>query len=148
MERRADASVDRSVLRLAAYEVLRAVRVDGAYANLALAQVLRDHGLGGRDAGFATELAAGALRGLGLYDAVIDACLDRGKVKPRVRDVLRLGAHQLLAMRVPTHAAVSATVDLARARTGSHSAALVNALGSVVVGLGAATAGFALAGLF
>ncbi len=114
--------------RLAAYDVLRAVRADDAYANLALAQILRDHGLGGRDAGFATELAAGTLRGLGLYDAVIDACLARGKVKPRVRDVLRLGAHQLLAMRVPAHAAVSATVDLARARTGSHSGALVNAV--------------------
>ncbi|HET6692829.1 MAG TPA: transcription antitermination factor NusB, partial [Pedococcus sp.] len=108
--------------RLAAYEVLRAVRVDDAYANLALAQVLRDQRLTGRDAGFATELAAGTLRGLGLYDAVIDACLDRGKVKPRVRDVLRLGAHQLLAMRVPAHAAVSATVDLARTRTGAPSA--------------------------
>jgi 16S rRNA (cytosine967-C5)-methyltransferase len=114
--------------RLAAYDVLRAVRVDDAYANLALAQVLRDHGLVGRDAGFATELAAGTLRGHGLYDAVIDACLDRGKVKPRVRDVLRIGAHQLLAMRVPAHAAVSATVDLARARTGPHSGALVNAV--------------------
>ena len=30
--------------------------------------------------------------------------------------MLRLGAHQLLAMRVEDHAAVSATVDLARAR--------------------------------
>jgi 16S rRNA (cytosine967-C5)-methyltransferase len=114
--------------RLAAYDVLRAVRVDDAYANLALVQVLRDHGLTGRDAGFATELAAGTLRGLGLYDVVIDACLDRGKVRPRVRDVLRLGAHQLLAMRVPAHAAVSATVDLARARTGAHSGSLVNAV--------------------
>ena len=114
--------------RLAAYEVLRAVRADDAYANLALAQVLRDRRLTGRDARFTTELAAGTLRGLGTYDAVIDACLDRGKVKPRVRDVLRLGAHQLLAMRVPTHAAVSATVDLARSRTGAPSAGLVNAV--------------------
>jgi 16S rRNA (cytosine967-C5)-methyltransferase len=114
--------------RLAAYDVLRSVRVDDAYANLALAHVLRDRRLTGRDAGFVTELAAGTLRGQGTYDAVIDVCLDRGKVKPRVRDVLRLGAHQLLAMRVPTHAAVSATVDLARSRTGAPSAGLVNAV--------------------
>ncbi|MGH3345500.1 MAG: transcription antitermination factor NusB, partial [Nocardioides sp.] len=72
--------------RLAAYEVLRAVRADDAYANLALAQVLRDRRLTGRDAAFVTELAAGTLRGQGTYDAVIDACLDRGKVQPRVRD--------------------------------------------------------------
>ena len=34
----------------------------------------------------------------------------------RLRDALRLGAYQLLRMRVPSHAAVSATVDLARCR--------------------------------
>ena len=114
--------------RLAAYDVLHAVRTEDAYANLALAQALRDRRLSGRDAGFATELAAGTLRGLGTYDPVIDACLDRGRVKPRLRDVLRLGTHQLLAMRVPSHAAVSATVDLARSRTGPASAGLVNAV--------------------
>ena len=114
--------------RLAAYDVLRAVRVDDAYANLVLPTLLREHRLSGRDAGFATELASGTLRRLGSYDAVIDACLDRGKVQPRVRDVLRLGAHQILAMRVEDHAAVSATVDLARARGGPRSAGLVNAV--------------------
>ena len=37
------------------------------------------------------------------YDAVLAACVDRplAKVDPPVLDVLRLGAHQLLAMRVP-----------------------------------------------
>jgi 16S rRNA (cytosine967-C5)-methyltransferase len=114
--------------RLAAYDVLRAVRVDDAYANLVLPQVLRRHRLSGRDAAFATELASGTLRRQGSYDAVVDACLDRGKVQPRVRDVLRLGAHQLLGMRVDDHAAVSATVDLARARAGPRSAGLVNAV--------------------
>ncbi|WP_432479112.1 RsmB/NOP family class I SAM-dependent RNA methyltransferase [Nocardioides sp. GXQ0305] len=114
--------------RLAAYDVLRAVRTDDAYANLVLPQVLRRHRLTGRDAAFATELASGTLRRQGSYDAVVDACLDRGKVQPRVRDVLRLGAHQLLGMRVEDHAAVSATVDLARARAGPRSAGLVNAV--------------------
>jgi len=114
--------------RLAAYDVLRAVRVDDAYANLVLPQLLGQHRLTGRDAAFATELASGTLRRQGSYDAVIDACLDRGSVQPRVRDVLRLGAHQLLAMRVGDHAAVSATVDLARARGGPRSPGLVNAV--------------------
>ena len=114
--------------RLAAYDVLRAVRTDDAYANLVLPQALRAHRLTGRDAAFATELASGTLRRQGTYDPVIDACLDRGRVKPRLRDVLRLGAHQLLAMRVGDHAAVSTTVDLARARTGQRDAGLVNAV--------------------
>jgi len=114
--------------RLAAYDVVRAVRTQDAYANLVLPQAIRDHQLVGRDAGFATELAAGTLRRQGTYDAVIDACLDRGKVKPRIRDVLRLGTHQLLGMRVGSHAAVSTTVDLARARAGARSSGLVNAV--------------------
>ena len=43
-------------------------------------------------------------------------------------DVLRLGAHQLLAMRVPDHAAVSATVELARAVLGDGRSKFVNAV--------------------
>ena len=36
--------------RGAAYDVLAGVREQGAYANLLLAQVLREHDLSGRDA--------------------------------------------------------------------------------------------------
>ncbi|MDT9594650.1 transcription antitermination factor NusB [Nocardioides zeae] len=116
--------------RLAAYDVLRAVRVDGAYANLALPDLLRKHGLTGRDAGFATELASGTLRRQGTYDAVVAACVDRplAKVEAKVLDALRLGAHQLLAMRVPDHAAISTTVDLVRARVGQGPAGFTNAV--------------------
>src|SRR5262249_53547953 len=39
-----------------------------------------------------------------------------------------LGAHQLLAMRVPTHAAVSATVELARGVLGEGRSRFVNAV--------------------
>ncbi len=43
-------------------------------------------------------------------------------------DLLRLGCHQLLSMRVPTHAAVAATVDLAAATVGERVTGLVNAV--------------------
>ena len=114
--------------RLAAFDVMRAVRVEDAYANLVLPQVLRQHRLRDRDAAFATELASGTLRMQGLYDAVIDACLTKPKLEAKVRDVLRLGAHQLLSMRVPDHAAISTSVDLTRARVGLGPAGLVNAV--------------------
>lgn len=114
--------------RRAALDVLTAVRVDDAYANLVLPQVLRKHRLAGRDAALATELASGAIRMQGLYDPVIDACLTRPKLQPEVRDVLRLGAHQLLSMRVPDHAAISTSVDLVRASVGQGPAGLVNAV--------------------
>jgi 16S rRNA (cytosine967-C5)-methyltransferase len=116
--------------RRAAYDLLRAVDERGAYANLALPALLRERRLSGRDAAFTTELAYGTLRGRGSYDPVIAACVDRPleRVDPQVLDLLRLGAHQLLAMRVPAHAAVSATVELARQATGGGRAAFVNAV--------------------
>ncbi|MCB7137555.1 RsmB/NOP family class I SAM-dependent RNA methyltransferase [Cellulosimicrobium marinum] len=116
--------------RAAAFDVLRQVDGSDAYANLVLPPLLRERGIRGRDAGFATELAYGTLRLRGRYDAVLAQCLDRplDRLDPPVLDVLRLGAHQLLGMRVPQHAAVSETVGLARERTGAGSAQLVNAV--------------------
>ncbi|MGX1575185.1 transcription antitermination factor NusB [Cellulosimicrobium funkei] len=116
--------------RAVAYDVLRQVDGSDAYANLVLPPLLRERGIRGRDAGFATELAYGTLRLRGRYDAILAHCLDRplDRLDPPVLDVLRLGTHQLLAMRVPQHAAVSETVGLARERTGAGSAQLVNAV--------------------
>ena len=116
--------------RVAAYDVLSAVRERDAYANLVLPGLLRDRRLEPRDAALATELAYGTLRGRGLYDAVLQACVDRplADVDPPVLDVLRLGAHQLLRTRIPAHAAVSATVDLARRVLSAGPVGFVNAV--------------------
>jgi 16S rRNA (cytosine967-C5)-methyltransferase len=113
-----------------AFEVLRAVRERDAYANLLLPALLRERGLTGRDAAFATELTYGTLRGQATYDTVIAACSARGldRIDPPVRDVLRLGAHQLLATRVGAHAAVATSVDLARKVSGPGAAGFVNAV--------------------
>lgn len=112
--------------RLAALDVLTAVREQDAYANLVLPQVLRKHRLEGRDAAFTTELVSGAIRMAGLYDPLIDTCLTRPRLQPEVRDVLRLGAHQVLAMRVPDHAAISTSVDLVAAHVGRGPTGLVD----------------------
>ena len=113
--------------RLAAYDVLVAVREDDAYANLVLPQLLRERRIEGRDAAFVTELVGGTLRGQRAYDAVIDHLAGR-RPDPAVRDALRLGAHQLLAMRVPDHAAVTSTVELVRKRVGHKPAGFTNAV--------------------
>lgn len=116
--------------RLVAFEVLRAVASEDAYANLVLPARIRHHGLDKRDAGFATELSYGALRGQGTYDAVLARCVDRplDQLDPAVLDALRIGAHQLLAMRVPAHAALDQTVGLARAVIGAGPSTLINAV--------------------
>lgn len=116
--------------RLVAFEVLRAVASEDAYANLVLPSRIRHHGLDKRDAGFATELSYGALRGQGTYDAVLARCVDRplDQLDPAVLDALRIGTHQLLAMRVPAHAALDQTVGLARAVIGAGPSTLINAV--------------------
>jgi 16S rRNA (cytosine967-C5)-methyltransferase len=114
--------------RRAAYDVLRAVADRDAYANLLLPALLAERGLTGRDAAFATELAYGTLRGRGTYDAILAACSDRDQIDPPVRDVLRLGAHQLLATRVGRHAAVATSVDLAKDACGPRPSGFVNAV--------------------
>jgi 16S rRNA (cytosine967-C5)-methyltransferase len=114
--------------RRAAYDVLRAVADRDAYANLLLPSLLTERGLTGRDAAFATELTYGTLRGRGTYDAILAACSDRDQLDPPVRDVLRLGAHQLLATRVGSHAAVATSVDLAKDVVGPRPSGFVNAV--------------------
>jgi len=114
--------------RRAAYDVLRAVADRDAYANLLLPALLAERGLTGRDAAFATELTYGTLRGRGTYDAILAACSDRDEIDPPVRDVLRLGAHQLLATRVGRHAAVATSVDLAKDACGPRPSGFVNAV--------------------
>lgn len=116
--------------RYLAYDILREIDTSDAYANLLLPPRLTSRHLDRRDAAFTTELTYGTLRLRGRYDAILTRCIDRPltHVDPPVLDILRLGAHQILGMRVATHAAVSETVALARTRTGAGSAQFVNAV--------------------
>jgi 16S rRNA (cytosine967-C5)-methyltransferase len=116
--------------RQAAYDAVTAVHRDDAYANLVLPAILRDYGLQGRDAAFATELTYGALRAGDTLDAIIAIAADRDldRIDPPARDALRLGVYQLLYTRVPPHAAVSSTVDLVRSVNGDSSAGFANAV--------------------
>jgi 16S rRNA (cytosine967-C5)-methyltransferase len=116
--------------RHVALDVLLAVADRDAYANLLLPQLLRQRGLTGKDAALATELTYGTLRGRGTYDAVLAICSDRDlkSLDSVVREVLRLGAHQLLATRIQPHAAVATSVDLVKDAVGQRPAGFVNAV--------------------
>jgi len=102
--------------RTVALDVLWAVADSDAYANLLLPARIAAAGLDERDAGLATELTYGTLRGRGLYDRIIALAANREveAIDARSLDILRLGAHQLLAMRIPAHAAVGETMRLVR----------------------------------
>jgi 16S rRNA (cytosine967-C5)-methyltransferase len=114
--------------RRAAFDLLRALSERDAYANLALPALLRERGITGRDAAFATELAYGACRTRGLLDAVIARAAGRPpeRIDPVLLDLLRLGAYQLLRTRVGEHAAVSTTVEQAGIEFDAARAGFVN----------------------
>jgi 16S rRNA (cytosine967-C5)-methyltransferase len=114
--------------RRAAFDVLRAVSEKDAYANLALPAMLRERGITGRDAAFATELTYGTCRTRGLLDAIIGAAAGRSpdKIDPVLLDLLRLGTYQLMRTRVEPHAAVSTTVEQAGIEFDSARAGFVN----------------------
>ena len=120
----------RDPARTVALDVLLAVAQRDAYANLLLPELLAQRGVTGRDAALATELTYGTLRGRGSYDAVLAICSDRklAELDPAVREVLRLGTHQLLGTRVQAHAAVATSVNLIKDTAGQRPAGFVNAV--------------------
>lgn len=93
------------------------VRIDeGSYANLVLGPMLSSSKLDKRDRAFVTELVYGTTRMQRACDYLIEPFLLR-PVDPQTRALLRLGTYQLHFMKVPAHAAVSATVAISAHRT-------------------------------
>ena len=106
----------RTSSRTVALELLFAVEFEDAYANLLLPKLLAEARLDERDNALAQELAFGTLRWQLFYDRIIEECAKRysDEIDVKTLTVLRLGAHQLLAMRIPAHAALDESVELAK----------------------------------
>lgn len=117
-------------MREVAYELLRRVSEDDAYANLILPKLLRDARVDSRDAGFIQELGFGAIRNQRLYELIIESASKRNisAIEPEARTILLLGIHQLLGMRVPAHAAINETVNLAKRKASKSAVGFVNAI--------------------
>lgn len=116
--------------RRVAFHTIRAVDQHDAYANLLLPVELRRARLSAADAALATELTYGTLRAQGTYDQIIQLAARRpiDQIDPPVRDALRLGVHQILATRIPAHAAVNETVALVRDGDDRRAAGFANAV--------------------
>jgi len=116
--------------REAALQVLTAVDTRRAFSDRLLDAA---HGAGRdpRDEALLHELAKGTLRWRGRLDAVLDPLvhIGLGQVQPWIRNILRLGAYQLLFLdRVPAHAAVDESVKLAHRYGHPGTAGLVNSV--------------------
>jgi 16S rRNA (cytosine967-C5)-methyltransferase len=117
-------------MRALAFELLRRVAEDDSYANLLLPKLLSDAKVDSRDAGFIQELAFGTLRNKLLYEKVLELASAREirKIEPPALIVLLLGTHQILSMRVPVHAAIYESVNLAKQKASKSAVGFVNAV--------------------
>jgi 16S rRNA (cytosine967-C5)-methyltransferase len=107
---------------------LNRVRERGSFGPETLDAVLRASGLSPRDTALATRLTYGVLQTLGTLDEAIDRhARVPGALEPGVRDVLRLGAYEILFMRTPARAAVNEAVEAAR-KIRPQTAGLANAV--------------------
>jgi 16S rRNA (cytosine967-C5)-methyltransferase len=118
------------VSREVAFDLLDRIQSDDAYANLLLPTLITRAKLDSRDAAFVQELAFGTIRNWLLYEKIIEVASSRkiDDIEPDAQIVLVLGVHQLLEMRVPTHAAINESVNLAKTRGSKGSVGFVNAV--------------------
>ena len=116
--------------RLLAFDLLTEVNRNEGYSNLLLPQALNSSKLDERDKSLVTELLYGTIRMQGKHDWVLAQISDRPwmDVDPGIIDICRMGVHQIHEMRIPNHAAVASTVEVARKRLGESKASFVNAL--------------------
>jgi 16S rRNA (cytosine967-C5)-methyltransferase len=101
--------------RRVAVDAIVRIEDDGAYANVVLPKMLAETDLEARDKAFVTELVYGSTRRKRALDHVVDRFLVQDPPST-ARAALRIGAHQLIEMGTPPHAAVSATVSAAPKR--------------------------------
>lgn len=91
----------------------------GGYAHLAVPSALDGCALDDRDKGLVTELVYGVTRNRLALDWLISRYASRSpeRIEKPVLNILRLGVYQLVYLdKIPEHAAVSTSVDLAKRR--------------------------------
>ena len=114
-QRSANGTAAGTEARRLSIEAVRRIDQDGAYANLLVPSLLAASDLDQRDRNLVTEMAYGATRMRRAVDWLVDRFII-SPPPPALRASLRVGAYQLAFMRVPAHAAVSATVSASAKR--------------------------------
>jgi 16S rRNA (cytosine967-C5)-methyltransferase len=118
--------------RRIALEVLYKIEVKNAYSRIALDSALSSHELSKEDRALVTELVYGVIRHLNTLDWVLNTYSFKRKIEefsPYVRNILRLGAYQLMYLdRIPAYAAINEAVEMSKEFEHSGIVSLVNAL--------------------
>jgi len=118
--------------RRIALEVLYKIGVKGAYSRIALDSALSTHELSKQDRALVTELVYGVIRHLNTLDWVLNTYSSNRKIEefsPYVRNILRLGAYQLMYLdRIPAYAAINESAEMSKEFEHSGIVSIVNAV--------------------
>jgi len=118
--------------RRIALEILYKIEAKNAYSRVALDSALSSHELSKEDRALVTELVYGVIRHLNTLDWVLNTYSFKRKIEefsPYVRNILRLGAYQLMYLdRIPAYAAINEAVEISKEFEHSGIVSLVNAL--------------------
>ncbi len=117
--------------RLSALTALEKCRRANAWSDAVLGSVMDSGGLEGRDRALCTAMCYGVMQNMLLLDAAIGrfSSVKVNKLEPKVLDILRLGAYQILFMdRIPDSAAVNESVKISKKLGYARASGLVNAL--------------------
>ncbi len=115
--------------RQIAWEVLRQRHAGGSFAEDLLERALAKTRLSPVDRALCQELVYGVVRWQVALDWLIGRKTDQREQKPGLQNLLRLGLYQIFWLdRIPDHAAVHETVELAKRNGFGAQAGLMNAI--------------------
>ena len=117
--------------RQAAYQVLMRCRKNGAWSEDAVSSEITKCGLDNRDGALCSRIAIGVMQNTELLDYYISCycSMPLKKLDPRLLDILRLSAYQLLFMdKIPVSAAVNEGVALCKKQVNQKAGGLCNAV--------------------
>ena len=116
VERKVEETPSRvSPARLLAYEIIRQVTEEGAFASYLVASKIDTASLARKDRAFATKLVYGVVSYRGTLEELIDRTLKSpDDVYADVRDALAVSAYEIIYLSKAHHAAVDQGVELVR----------------------------------
>ncbi|MBR5260754.1 MAG: hypothetical protein IKV47_01145 [Oscillospiraceae bacterium] len=123
--------MEKSNARVAALAALQKCRKSGAWSDAVLGSVMDSHNLESRERALCTALCFSVQQHMLFLDHAINcySATKTNKLEPKVLDILRLGACQILFMdKIPASAAVNESVKICRSSGMSRAAGLVNAV--------------------
>lgn len=115
-------------VRELAFETIQSILNEGAYSNIEINHVLTQNPMSSADKGLFTELIYGTIKRKLTLDFYLKPFIQT-RVKGWVRQLLWMSLYQYIYLdKIPNHAIINETVNIAKRRGGMHNGNIVNAI--------------------